>query len=58
MEQNITCLRCQTPMQRVKIETWKPGNLFLVQLQKMVDGVGVTIYHCPCCGKLEFFRKP
>ncbi len=55
-EQALSCLRCGTPIRRVRIETWSPGNLLLKQLQKIAENAGLQFYHCPKCGKLEFYR--
>jgi hypothetical protein len=38
------------------VEDWYPSNILLKQLQKIVDGANVRIYHCKQCGKVEFFR--
>lgn len=52
----INCIRCGVPMKRVRVEDWYPTNILLKQLQKIVDGANVRIYHCKQCGKVEFFR--
>ena len=52
----INCIRCAVPMKRVRVEDWYPSNILLKQLQKIVDGANVRIYHCKQCGKVEFFR--
>ena len=33
-----TCVHCNVPMKRVRVEDWYPSNLLLKQLQKIVDG--------------------
>lgn len=58
MGKPVTCIHCGTEMQYVKVEKWHPGNLLLRQLQKIADGAGVRVYHCQCCGKVEFFKQP
>lgn len=53
--QQIDCLRCKVPMQHIRIEHWS-SNVLLKQLQKLADGLGMRVYHCKQCGKVEFFR--
>lgn len=55
-DQQLSCLRCSSPMQRVHVETWAPSNILLKQLQKIADHAGIRIYHCKQCGKIEFYR--
>ena len=55
-ERSLSCLRCDVPMQRVRVEEWHPGNILLKQLQKIADGAGISIYRCKQCGKIEFFK--
>ena len=50
------CIHCNVPMKRVRVEDWYPSNILLKQLQKIVDGANVRIFHCKQCGKVEFFR--
>ena len=50
------CIHCNVPMKCVRVEDWYPINILLKQLQKIVDGANVRIYHCKSCGKGEFFR--
>lgn len=53
--QQIDCLRCRIPMHQVNIENWS-SNILLKQLQKLADSLGMRVYHCKQCGKIEFFR--
>lgn len=51
-----SCVHCNVPLVRVRVETWAPSNILLKQLQKIADNAGLRIYHCKQCGKIEFFR--
>lgn len=52
----MNCIRCAGQMKRVRVEDWYPSNILLKQLQKIVDGANIRIYHCKQCGKVEFYR--
>lgn len=56
-QSGLTCLRCGAPMSRIRIEEWRPGNLLLSQVQKIIDGASLHILRCTSCGRLEFFKR-
>ena len=59
MEQKLNCLRCGTPMRFVSTEKIQLGHtsLLLGTLPNLAAGsMKVTIYCCPECGRLEFYR--
>ncbi len=55
----LTCLRCQTPMSYLRDEKLQLGQTgwVLGDLPNLLAGaMEVSIYACPNCGKIEFFR--
>jgi len=50
------CLRCGSTMQPVDTERYAAGNLLLKQMQKIISGAGIRVYHCPGCGKIELYK--
>ncbi len=58
--QYLTCLRCQMPMSHLRDEKLQLGQTgwLLGDLPNLVAGaMEVSIYLCPNCGKIEFFRQ-
>lgn len=58
MKSNLDCLRCGHKINHVKNESLQLGQTgwILGDLPNLLAGaLEVEIYHCPNCGKLEFF---
>jgi len=56
---HLTCLRCQSPMSHLRDEKLQLGQTgwILGDLPNLWAGaMEVSIYMCPGCGKIEFFR--
>lgn len=43
-------------MQPMKLSSLASSGLLMTQLKKIADSIGVKAYHCPQCGKIEFYR--
>ena len=52
----LCCLRCGSAMRSVDTERYAAGNLLLKQIQKIISGAGIHVYHCPGCGKIELYK--
>lgn len=60
MVRDIKCLRCERKMSYVKTENLQLGKTgwILGDLPNLISGaLEVSIYCCPECGKIEFFRS-
>ena len=58
MKNNLDCLRCGHKTNHIKTESLQLGQTgwILGDLPNLLAGaLEVEIYHCPNCGKLEFF---
>ncbi len=56
---NIKCLRCNHEMEYIMTEDIQLGKesfLFGNWPNLLAGGLEVSIYSCPKCGKLEFFK--
>ena len=59
MSKSLECLRCSVKMKRLGTEKLQLGQTgwLMGDLPNLLAGsLEVTIYSCPACGKLEFFR--
>lgn len=58
MRRNMTCLRCGTAMEFLKVERLQLGkaSFLMGELPNLLAGaLEVEIYICPGCRKMEFF---
>ncbi len=55
-DKQLCCLRCGAAMKPVETEQYTSGSLLLKQLQKIISGAGIRVYHCTGCGKIELFK--